>query len=294
MPRSNRSKLALIGNQPIQTHLQKAVKNGIVPHAQLWVGPEHVGKTTFFENYLDQLQVDRRVSVQMVDGTELDMETARGFIQSTTETSLWAGRRFIVISQAERLRYQVYNALLKVLEEPRSQVSIVLLATQVGTIPATVQSRCTTIWFQRVSDEELLAAVPELAALVPLAHGLPGQLLSWKKASASQRWIQQLMEWADLLQQPPAERMGKATDKDLFPVLRSLEATLYSVLTMQTRAQQYPAELSSALHNLASRVAVSDTTTALQRVAEVRRSLAHPVQPKLVMTNLLLNIYTHL
>ncbi len=294
MSRSSRSTTVLVGNQAIQIYLQKAVKNGIVPHAQLWIGPEHVGKTTFLENYLDQLQIDRRVAMQMIDAAELDLEAARALIKSTTETSLWSGRRFIVIQQAERLRYQVYNALLKVLEEPRSQVSLVLLAAQPDAIPATVQSRCTMLWFQRVSDQELLAAFPAQAAFVPLAHGLPGQLVSWQKASVATRWMQQLIHWTEVLQQSPAERIGQVADKDLFSVLRSLEATLYGILTQQTTAQPYPPELAAAFHRLASRVAITDTTTALQSVAEVRRSLAHPVQPKLVMTNLLLNIYTHL
>lgn len=283
----------LIGNTAIQSYLQKAAKNGIVPHAQLWVGPEHVGKTTFLKSYLEWLQVDWLVGVRWYPAGELDMEAARGLIQDTTESSLWGGQRFIVIEQAEQLRYQVYNALLKVLEEPRSRVTLILLASDVATIPATVKSRCSLLWFQRVSDVELLAAVPAQAKLVPLAHGLPGIVLNWKKASAAQKWLQQIVHWAEVLQQSPVERIAAANDKDLQPAMAALETTLYAVLTLQTEAalQSYPASLQEPIQQLASQHSLAATVAALGQVAQLRRSLEQPVQPKLVMTNLLLNMY---
>lgn len=285
--------MRLIGNAAIQAYLQKAAKNGIVPHAQLWVGPEHVGKTTFLENYLDLLKIDRTVAVQWYPASELDMDTVRGLIKQTTETSLWNGPRFMVIEQAEQLRYQVCNALLKVLEEPRSRVTLILLASDIERIPATVRSRCSTIWFQRVSNAELEAVLPEQAELLPLAHGLPGIALSWKKASTAQKWLQPITRWAEVLQQPPAERIAMATDKDLSVAITALETTVYSLLTLQTEGARYPASLQQPLERLASRYTLTDSIKALRAIAQLRRSTDRPVQPKLVMTNLLLNIYPH-
>lgn len=285
---------ALIGNSAVQTYLQKSAKNGIVPHAQLWIGPEHVGKTTFLENYLDLLKIDRKVAVQWFEASELDMDTARRLIQQTTETSLWAGQRFLIIQQAELLRYQVCNALLKVLEEPRSKVTLVLLTSDLERIPATVRSRCSTIWFQRVATAELIAALPDQAELMPLAHGLPGVALSWKKSTSAQKWLQQITQWATVLQQAPAERLASVTDKttqQLPTQLNQLETALYSVLTLQTTGERYPADLQTQIEPLAARYSVGDTIQALTQLAKLRRATERPVQPKLVMTNLLLNIY---
>ncbi len=285
--------MPLIGNSAIQSYLQKAAKNGIVPHAQLWIGPEHVGKTTFLENYLDLLKIDRNVAVRWYPAGDLDMDAVRALIKDTTETSLWSGPRFIVIQQAELLRYQVSNALLKVLEEPRSRVTLVLLASDLERIPPTVRSRCSTILFQRVSHAELVQALPEQAALLPLAHGLPGIALGWKKSAAAQKWLQPVLRWAEILQLAPAERIALTTDKDLTAAITALETTVYSLLTVQTEGTQYPAVLQQSLEQLAGRHPLTDTISALRAIARLRRSVERPVQPKLVMTNLLLNIYPH-
>ncbi|MFA6474619.1 MAG: hypothetical protein WCV88_00270 [Patescibacteria group bacterium] len=251
-------KIELVGNKMIQQYLQNLQKSGIVPPAQLWVGPEHIGKTTFLSQHLANLA---EANVAWFSGADFDLTTARAMIATTMETSLWSGQRAIVINQAQELSYQVWNALLKVLEEPRSRVTIYLLVTALDNIPSTVQSRCQVLWFERVSDAAMIAAFPAQANMLPLAQGLPGKVKQLKKLQPS------LERYRVLLQRPSAERLGDIIKADqLSEVLDQIELVLYQALPT-----------AAALHGLTL-------------VAQARRQSAQAVQAKFIYTNLLLNI----
>ncbi len=307
----------LIGNAAVMHYLQKVVKNGIVPHAQIWVGPDQVGKKTFLANHLferwceqgnaclkcltcRQLQHDSYTGLRWLEGSDLDMATVRSVIQEAAETNFSAQHRAIVITQAEQLSMQVYNALLKLLEEPRNQITIYLLTNTLDPLPATVQSRCSAIYFQPVPAEELTNAFPDLTECVALVNGLPGKLLHWQKPAQRQQYLQQLQDWLAIVRSLPIERLqpvtkllpDRAKSADMNRQLDQLELVTQLLLANQTGLT---ASIEPALHqqvmSAAKQYDVRHTLAALQQVATARRSLARQVQPKLVMTNLLLNIY---
>jgi len=58
------------------------------------------------------------------------------------QTPTLANRRLVVLTDANRLNLAAANALLKMLEEPPSRVHFVLYTSEIGTMPATVLSRC--------------------------------------------------------------------------------------------------------------------------------------------------------
>ncbi|KTC92909.1 MULTISPECIES: DNA polymerase III subunit delta' C-terminal domain-containing protein [Legionella] len=53
-----------------------------------------------------------------------------------------ANGRVVIINPAEKMNKAAANALLKLLEEPPSFVHFILVAQQIGTLPATIISRC--------------------------------------------------------------------------------------------------------------------------------------------------------
>ncbi|EKD78517.1 MAG: DNA polymerase III subunit delta' [uncultured bacterium] len=272
---------ALVGNQAVSHYLQKTIKNGIVPRAQLWVGPEHIGKTTFLINYLFQawcekqsacqrcwscthLKRDSHSGLRWLDGAELDMAAVRAVLREAAETNFSVTQRAIVVTAAEQLSVQVCNALLKLLEEPRGHVVLYLLASTLEGIPATVISRCSIIRFHPVSDAELLAAWPEQATLIPWCHGCPGSVHTLR--------LKDLERWSTILQQTPVERLasiGELKRPDALHQLEGLESVVYQQL---------------AIHPLVS-------VQALRAIAQARDRLRTTAQVKLVMSNLLLNIF---
>jgi len=74
------------------------------------------------------------------------------------------GRRAVVIADAEWLNHGAQNALLKLLEEPPPQTTIVLVTDNAAGLLATVRSRCQKVRFHETTPDPL--ADPENAELV--------------------------------------------------------------------------------------------------------------------------------
>jgi hypothetical protein len=91
------------------------------------------------------------------------------------------GRRAAVVADAEWLNAEAQNALLRLLEEPPSDTTLVLVATSPSSLLATVRSRCQKVAF-RPPETDLLAdeAGRDIAARLDglSAASLP-ELLDW-------------------------------------------------------------------------------------------------------------------
>ncbi len=91
---------------------------------------------------------------------------------------LYEGKRKVfIISEAEQLRPEAANALLKILEEPPGNLMIILITSRIHRILPTIRSRCQLIHFPPLPGDQVLTIIrnhvsnpPEhLARLVRLA-----------------------------------------------------------------------------------------------------------------------------
>jgi DNA polymerase-3 subunit delta' len=115
----------------------------------------------------------------------LGVDQARATIQQASLSPVESPRKVFLFEEAGLLTEQAANALLKTLEEPSDTTVFVLVAESEDQLPTTVASRCRTVHFGRVSEEELLTALgghgigPEqVATLARLSGGRPGLALS--------------------------------------------------------------------------------------------------------------------
>ena len=83
------------------------------------------------------------------------------------------GRRVFVIEQAEAMREEAQNALLKTLEEPPSYVHLILISQTAEEVLPTVRSRCQMIEFAMLPP----AVVESMLADDPAMAGTPGETL---------------------------------------------------------------------------------------------------------------------
>ncbi|MBA2919360.1 DNA polymerase III subunit delta' [Sphingomonas sp. MAH-20] len=97
-----------------------------------------------------------------------------------------SARRAIVIDSADDLERSAANALLKSLEEPPAGTVFFLVSHMPGRLLPTIRSRCRTLRFGPLSDEQmrvvLRRALPatapdEIDALMKAGEGAPGQAL---------------------------------------------------------------------------------------------------------------------
>uniref|UniRef100_A0A7C3UUY4 DNA polymerase III subunit delta n=1 Tax=candidate division WOR-3 bacterium TaxID=2052148 RepID=A0A7C3UUY4_UNCW3 len=62
-------------------------------------------------------------------------------------------KRVVLIIDAERMRQEASNALLKTLEEPQPDTVFILLTSRFSFLPATIRSRCLPVYFPPLTDE---------------------------------------------------------------------------------------------------------------------------------------------
>jgi len=82
-----------------------------------------------------------------------DQNTARWFASRAYLTPPEPGRKVMVALQADRLRVEAADVLLKVLEEPPLDTVFILLSARPDDLPDTVRSRCQEIGFPALAEE---------------------------------------------------------------------------------------------------------------------------------------------
>ena len=149
---------------PLWEKIQQLLFKKRIPQALLFVGPRHAKILQFanrlmailiceMENapcgdcracrmLLQGIHPDISYITQEASGSAIKIEQIRGLQQDIYQTPQRASRRFIVIDPADKLNISAANALLKILEEPPSHTVFILMAEQVGSISATILSRC--------------------------------------------------------------------------------------------------------------------------------------------------------
>jgi DNA polymerase III subunit delta' len=81
-----------------------------------------------------------------------DPNTARGFASRAYLTPPEPGMKVMVVLQADRMRVEAADVLLKVLEEPPTDTVFLLLSARPDDLPDTVRSRCQEIGFPPLSE----------------------------------------------------------------------------------------------------------------------------------------------
>lgn len=79
------------------------------------------------------------------DSREIKIDQVREMVAELTLSSHGGARKLAILAPAERLNRNAANSLLKTLEEPTRGTLLVLVAAELGRLPATVLSRCTRI-----------------------------------------------------------------------------------------------------------------------------------------------------
>ena len=180
----------VIGHQRALSALHRAFEKGMPSHAYLITGPAHVGRMKLAMVIAQLLNcsgddptgtceqcarirrgVHADVTIVPVDSRGSLHEDRRPRTMTTIEQVRAVSReaalqpfegrcRVFVFEQADRLTEEASNALLKTLEEPPDQVSIVLVASGEEAVLPTIVSRCRLVCLRPVSwpllSEELV------------------------------------------------------------------------------------------------------------------------------------------
>ena len=168
--------------------------------AYLFVGPSNIGKATVARRFAAAMvgARDEGAIRRAVDGTHPDLiliapegrtsitvDQARTVVADAVRSPLEADRKVFLLEEASLLNDEAANALLKTIEEPIPSTRFVLVAESEEDLPPTIASRCRTVVFARVDEEQLVAGLldrgvadDDARRAAKIAGGRPGLAIS--------------------------------------------------------------------------------------------------------------------
>lgn len=152
----------LLGNPIAKEQLRKLVEKKRVPGALLLAGPEGVGKSLFAKALAAELlssiksqHPDLYMHAPTGKGGIHAIETIRELLAEVALPPFEAPAKVFILDDAERMLPSSAHALLKTLEEPPLACHFILVSSQPEQLLPTLLSRCATVSFFPVGDEEV-------------------------------------------------------------------------------------------------------------------------------------------
>ncbi len=321
----------MLGHEWAVRLLQGHLSHGGARHAYLITGPQGVGRRTLALRFVQAMscpqpvalgqpcrvcraceQIERNqhpdLSVVQADrvGGILKVEKIRTLQRSLSLTPYQAPYRVAVLLRFEEANPNAANALLKTLEEPPDQVTLILTAESAEALLPTIVSRCEVLRLRPLS----LAAVadglqtkwevpPEEAkTLAHISGGRPGYAVYLHKnpeaLEARQNWLdeqQRLLRASRVTRFAVAERMAK--DKGALREAIQVWVSFWrDVLLCAAGAASPPANLDrlADIETLAARLDLADVRRALGDLEKTLRLLDRNVNTRLATEVLFLDM----
>ena len=178
----------LIGNDNIVDFLSKSIENDRIAGSYIFIGNKNLGKTSlarFFAqtlfcefkikdnktgfilpcgncsvckrmqgsddlNDFSSIHSDCYVVKKQEDKSVVTVDQIRNLIVQLSKSSFFNSYKIGIIQDAESMHISASNAFLKTMEEPRDKVVIILIASSLVNIPATIISRSQIVNFRPV------------------------------------------------------------------------------------------------------------------------------------------------
>jgi DNA polymerase-3 subunit delta' len=320
-------KVQVIGHEWALDLLERQHAAGRIPQALLLTGPPNVGKSTVARFLAQRLNCQgtlqpcgqcascRKIisgnhpDVRILDSDDqsLKIDDIR-VLQRELSLSPHEGQyRVAVLCNFERATLSAANALLKTLEEPASQVVLVLTAADPGALLPTIVSRCQMLALRPLSTPVITEALQTYWQAAPEQAELLAQLaagrLGWAVRALTdqellvrrERYLQELVE---LLGAGRAERLAYAQqlsrDGTMLKEVLTLWLTVWrDLLLLQSGAAQTKIMNLDWRDQLQTLARHSSLTQASEMVAGLRTALINlerNVNPRLNLEVLLLKL----
>ena len=168
----------LIGNDKIKKILIDNIKNNNILHSYLFYGNEGIGKKIFAMNFAKMILCNNNNNnhkpcdqcksciefdsynnpdffIVEPEGNSIKIDQIRQLQKNILEKPINGNKKIYIINDADCMTKEAQNCLLKTLEEPQNFIVIILIASNENNILATVKSRCTKLYFQKLNNMEL-------------------------------------------------------------------------------------------------------------------------------------------
>lgn len=180
-----------IGYSSLIENFKSRCSNGNLSHAQLISGEDGIGKSILAE-ILGKLILNGDLNREYVDiinykpsKASFGVDDVREIIDEVNKKPFEGDKKVIIIHQGNKLTIQAQNALLKTIEEPPTEVYIIILCESLELILDTIKSRCEIYKLTPLTKDELYKYIAikgydyseeEKASAIAFSEGIPGRI----------------------------------------------------------------------------------------------------------------------
>lgn len=315
----------MIVEDKLKDYFFRQIKSQHLSHAYIFSGDNLLAKNKVIEsliqamvcpNFLEvgqpcyQCQHCQRVTEnQLSDVLYLEPDGRNIKVDQIRELRNWLNRspvefdfKIAVIHQADLMNPAAANALLTILEEPNSEIYIILNCIEVDSLLPTIRSRAQNIIFTNdfqddFSDVQIAKNYQKILSLLP---GTTSQALRELEAEELEEWFKSLNEFYQLLitKSPLAFALIPIRMKSIMTTQKiDLGIDYLNLLNHQTLMYTFtnPSETSISLNWLKeiiekNTISTQDLLAIHQQLIEAKEYLSANVSSQLVLERIVLNL----
>ena len=180
-----------VGHSSLIENFKNRCSNGNLSHAQLISGEDGIGKSILAE-ILGKLILNGDLNREYVDiinykpsKASFGVDDVREIIDEVNKKPFEGDKKVIIIHQGNKLTIQAQNVLLKTIEEPPTEVYIIILCESLELILDTIKSRCEIYKLTPLTKDELYKYIAikgydyseeEKSSAIAFSEGIPGRI----------------------------------------------------------------------------------------------------------------------
>ena len=180
-----------VGHSSLIENFKNRCSNGNLSHAQLISGEDGIGKSILAE-ILGKLILNGDLNREYVDiinykpsKASFGVDDVREIIDEVNKKPFEGDKKVFIIHQGNKLTIQAQNALLKTIEEPPTEVYIIILCESLELILDTIKSRCEIYKLTPLTKDELYKYIAikgydyseeEKSSAIAFSEGIPGRI----------------------------------------------------------------------------------------------------------------------
>ncbi len=222
--------------------LNHLLKNDVFHHAFLFVGPELLGKRLIAESFAQSLVLNKELSLDYKKDSnawtdillvESEKEIKKGVevikdisikqireLKKQITLTHEGNKRVVIIDNFHKSSISAQNSLLKLLEEPKENTIIILVASDISRILPTIISRVVRINFNLLTKKELQIFNDKIEErYIEIALGRPELLKKFiKDTDFAQKYLKSLETLKNLKKMSLSEKINLADElsKDFY------------------------------------------------------------------------------
>lgn len=181
----------IIGNNEIKKYLLNSVKQKKLMQSYLFAGTEGIGKLLIAKAFAKQilcLEEDKNNNCECKsckcfeglnhmdfvvineEGETIKIEQIREITSKIIEQPIISDKKVYILNDCDKMTVEAQNCLLKTLEEPPEFAVIILITSNENALLTTIKSRCMTIKFKNIPNDELQKYATEKLGMIQMTE----------------------------------------------------------------------------------------------------------------------------